>query len=158
MTPRLWRGKHAPVPNLTEILTSDAKKSLVIADCCTLIDQEVADKGGLSGLAIKAAYAAVKGIKPGFITHAVTDLLPEFAAALDPIYSEAVAQQQPVASYFERNAGRVADALLAITDRKAQRANSGVARSGYEKLRPSAKKNVEQAVPRMGKMVAKHTT
>lgn len=145
------------VPTLAEVLTNESKKSAVVADCCTLIDQEVADKGGLSGLAIKAAYAAVKGIKPGFISHAVTDLLPEFATALDPIYAESVAQSQPVAPHFEKNAGRVADALLAITDRKAQRAQSGVARSGYEKLRPTAKKHVEAAVPRLGKLIAKHT-
>src|SRR5690242_9550291 len=54
---------------LAEVLTSDAKKAAVVDDCCTLIDQEVSDKGGLSGIAIKAGYSAVKGIKPGFVKH-----------------------------------------------------------------------------------------
>jgi hypothetical protein len=69
--------------SLTEILNSETKKNQVVDDCCTVIDQEVADKGGLSGIAIKAGFAAVKGVKPGFVRHVVFDLLPEFAAALD---------------------------------------------------------------------------
>src|ERR1700733_9904997 len=106
---------------LTEVLTSDSKKASVVEDCCSLIDSEVADKGGLSGLAIKAGYGVVKGIKPGFIKQAVSDLLPEFATALQPIYDEAKSKSKPVAEYMKDNSSRVADALLAITDAKVAR-------------------------------------
>jgi phage-related tail fiber protein len=145
------------MPSLPETLTSDAKKIQVVEDCCIVIDDEVKDKGGLSGFAIKAGYAAVKGIKPGFVKHVVADLLPEFAAALDPIFQEAKTKGAPVASHFSSNASRVADALLAITDGKAKRSSSGVVKGTYEKLRSTAKKNVEAAVPRLGKLVEKHT-
>jgi hypothetical protein len=141
---------------LAEALTSDAKKTAVVDDCCTLIDQEVADKGGLSGIAIKAGYSAVKGIKPGFIKHVVGDLLPEFARVLDPIYAEAKSANRPVSEFFVSNSGRVADALLSITDEKAQRSKSGVVKGTYDKLRGMAKKNVEAAVPRLGKLVERH--
>jgi hypothetical protein len=99
--------------SLPEILNSETKKNQVVDDCCTVIDQEVADKGGLSGIAIKAGFAAVKGVKPGFVRHVVFDLLPEFAAALDPIFQEAKRKSVPVGPHFISNAGRVADALLA---------------------------------------------
>jgi hypothetical protein len=115
---------------LPELLTSE-KKDQVVEDCCSLIDAEVKDKGGISGLAIKAGYGAVKGIKPGFVRTVVHDLLPEFAQALDPV-------------------------LLAITDAKAARSKSGVVKGTYDKLRNSAKKNVEAAVPRLGEMVQKY--
>ena len=46
----------------------------------------------------------------------------------------------------------------AITDAKAARAKSGVAKGAYEKLRGAAKKNVEQAVPRLGKLIEKHAS
>src|SRR5271170_5548412 len=72
------------MPNLTEALTGDTKKSAVIEDTLTLIDEEVRDRGGLTGLAIKAGYKAVQGVKPGFVRQVVIDLLPEFALALDP--------------------------------------------------------------------------
>lgn len=142
--------------SLTEALTAESKKAAVVEDCLELIDSEVADKGGLSGLAIKAGYGVVKGIKPGFIKQAVSDLIPDFASALQPIYDEAKAKSKPVAEYMKDNASRVADALLAITDAKAQRSKSGAVKGTYEKLRGSAKKNVEAAVPRLGKMVEKH--
>ena len=142
---------------LPEALTSD-KKDAVVEDCCALIDAEVKDKGGISGLAIKAGYGAVKGIKPGFVKQVVTDLLPDFAQALDPIYQDAKRENKPVAAYFSSNSDRVAEALLAITDAKAQRAKSGVVKGTYDKLRGSAKKNVEAAATRLGEMVAKYAT
>jgi hypothetical protein len=142
--------------SLTETLTSETKKTAVVDDCCALIDAEVADKGGISGLAIKAGYTAVKGVKPGFIRHAVIDLLPDFAAAVDPLFQEAKASGKPVAAFFSSNSGRVADALLTITDGKVKRAQSGLVKGTYEKLRGTAKKNVEAAVPRIGKLIEKH--
>lgn len=142
--------------SLIEALTDGAKKKDVVKDCCDLIDAEVKDKGGISGLAIKAGYGTVKGIKPGFVEKAVEDLLPEFARALDPIYADAKSQNKNVSDFFNQSSGRVADALLSITDAKAARAKSGVAKSAYDKLRNSAKKNVEQAVPRLGKLIEKY--
>lgn len=140
---------------LPEVLNDTTKKPAVVSDCLTLIDQEVADKGGFSGLAIKAGYAAVKGIKPGFIQNVVEDLLPRFAQALDPLYQEAKTSAKPVASHFQANAARVADALLGITDERAKKA-SGMVKKTYEGLRPKAKENVQAAVPRLGRLVEKH--
>ena len=142
--------------NLSELLTDDANKANVVEDCCSLIDAEVKDKGGISGLAIKAGYGMVKGVKPGFIKQAVSDMLPEFAKALDPTYQDAKAQNKPVADFFVQNTAKVADALLAITDARAARVKSGAVKATYDKLRSSAKKNVEAAVPRLGKMVEKY--
>jgi hypothetical protein len=145
----------APMGSLVELLNSE-KKDAVVTDCCTLIDQEVADKGGLTGLAIKAGFGAVKGIKPGFIRTVVSDLLPEFARTLDPIYQEAKSQGKPIAAHLVANGGRAADALLSITDSKAGGAKSGVVKSTYDKLRPTAKKHVESAVPRLAKLIEKY--
>jgi hypothetical protein len=146
------------MPSLTEALTSDSKKNSVVDDCVALIDAEVADKGGLTGLAIKAGYGTVKGIKPGFVRQVVSDLLPDFAQALDPIYQEARTKGPSVREYFNANANRVADALLAITDDKAKRAKSAMVKGTYEKLRGTAKKNVEAAVPRLGTVIEKHSS
>ena len=142
--------------SLADAITDASKKPLIVKDTLELIDAEVKDKSGLSGIAIKAGYAAVKGIKPGFVEKAVDDLLPEFAKALDPIYTDAKAQNKTAASFFESNASRVAEALLSITDAKAARAKSGGAKSAYDKLRGSAKKNVEAAAPRLGALLDKH--
>ncbi len=144
------------MPQLSDVLTAPEKKAAVVDECLTIIDAEVSDKSGLSGLAIKAGFGAVKSVKPGFIKHAVEDLLPEFAVALDPVFQDALAQSSPIGEFFTKNSGRVADALLAITDGKAQRSSSSVVKGTYDKLRGSAKKNVESAVPRLGKLVEKY--
>jgi hypothetical protein len=146
------------MPTLPEALTSDSKKGAVVEDCVALIDAEVADKGGLTGLAIKAGYKAVQGIKPGFVKQVVVDLLPEFAQALDPIYQEAKTKGGSVRDHFNSNTPRVADALLGITDERAKRSKSGLVKGTYEKLRGTAKKNVEAAVPRLSAMIEKHAS
>lgn len=142
--------------SLEEILTEESRKKNVIADCVVLIDEEVASKGGISGLAIKAGFKAIKGIKPGFVEGAVTDMLPEFAKVLDGIYQDAKTQNKAIGDFFAANAARAADALLTITDSKATRAKNPVAKNAYNSLRGMAKKNVEAAVPRLGRMIEKY--
>lgn len=144
------------MPSLTEALTGDAKRNAVVDDCLALIDAEVGDKGGLAGFAIKAGYKTVQGIKPGFVRQVVTDLLPEFSRALDPLYQEAKTRGRGVREHFNADAPRVADALLSITDEKAMHAKSTMVKATYDKLRGSAKKNVEAAVPRLAAMIEKH--
>jgi uncharacterized protein DUF6918 len=141
---------------LAENLISDSRKSAVVDDCLALIDAEVSDKGGLTGLAIKAGYKTIQGVKPGFVRQVVSDLLPEFVGALDPLYQEAKGSGRSVKEYFQANANRAADALLTITDDRARRTKSGMVKGTYEKLRGSAKKNVEAAVPRLAAMLEKH--
>jgi hypothetical protein len=121
-----------------------------------VLDLEVADKGGIAGLAIKAAYKVVQGISPGFVRQVVDHLLNEFLDALDPVYQEAVAKGEPPGKYLRSNSGRVADALLAVTDKRAENAQRAVIKKTYEKLRPSAKRHVEDAAPRLAEMLERH--
>jgi hypothetical protein len=141
--------------SLREQLAGD-KRGTVVNDACGVLDQEVADKGGLTGIAIKGAYKIVQGVKPGFVREAVEGLLDDFLDALDPIYQEAAQKKRPAGAFVRENASRVADALLAITDRRAQKAKSQVVRGAYDKLRPMAKKQVEAAAPRLGDLLGRH--
>ena len=143
---------------LTEALLGDSNRGPVVDDTLALIDAEVADKGGLTGLAIKAGYKTVQGVKPGFVRQVVADLLPDFAVALEPLYQEAHEKGRGVREHFTSQSSRVADALLSITDDKAKRSKSGMVKGTYEKLRGSAKKNVEAAVPRLAAMIEKHAS
>ena len=146
------------MPSLKEQLSQDpTKRQQVIDDALRVLDQEVADKGGLTGMAIKAAYGMVKSIKPGFIREVVDNLLDSFVDALDPIYQEALEKNEKPGKYLETNKSRVADALLAITDRKAENAKNRTIKGAYNKLRPTAKKHVEAAAPRLGAMLERHT-
>ena len=141
--------------SLGDAISDPNKKAAVVADCVKLVDEEVASKSGISGLAVKAGYGAVKGVKPGFITEVVDKLLPDFAKSLDVIWEEGKKSGNPGAHVLA-NKGRVADALLTVTDEKSKKAKSNLVRSTYDKMRGSAKKNVEEAMPRLVKLVEKH--
>ena len=144
------------MPTLTDILGSGPKRQQVVDDACRVLDDEVADKGGISGLAIKAAFGVVKGVKPGFVREVVDALLDDFLKCLDPLYQEAVSRGVKPGAHLQANAGRVADALLAVTDGKAARAQRPMIKSTYEKLRPTAKKHVEAAAPRLAGLLDRH--
>lgn len=153
--------------NLSEHLTHPERRPKVVDGVCALVEREVASKGGLTGIAVKAGFALVSKVKPGFIREVVTSLLPEFAKSLQPIYDECAGEGgelergeleggelpagelEQVDRFAERVTGnptRAAEALLGVTDRKIGGARPGV-RKSYEKLRPNARDHVEAAVP-----------
>ncbi len=144
------------VESLAEQIQQDGKRQAVIDDALQVLDAEVADKGGLSGVAVKGAYKIVKGIKPGFLNQVVDHLLDEFLVALNPLYQEAFEQGKGPKTHIESNQGRMAEALLAVTDARAKNAQRAVIQKTYQKLRPTAQKHVEAAAPRLGAMIERH--
>lgn len=148
--------KCAAMSTLSEILLVPGTRPKVVTDCLRLVDEEVDSKGGLSGLAIKGAYMVVKAVKPGFISDAVDHMLDDFVRRLEPFVTEAQQKNEPVGAFLNGKAPLVADALLSTSDERAAGANNQTVKKAYEKLRPTAKKNVEAAVPRLGRLIAKY--
>ncbi|MGH3440353.1 MAG: DUF6918 family protein [Sciscionella sp.] len=143
---------------LQEILLTNDNRQLVVTDCEKLIDDEVAGKSGVSGLAVKGGFGVVKKIKPGMIHDAVDSLLDDFVARLQPFYAEHLAAGGgSLPAHLTGRSGEVADALLGITDERAERSQRPTIKKAYEKLRPKGKENVEEALPRLGELLAKYT-
>lgn len=142
--------------SLAEQFQAPEQRDALVRDALEVLDAEVADKGGISGVAIKGAYSIVKGIKPGFIEDVVRGLLDPFLGALDPLYQEGVASGKAPGSHLQANGERMAEALLAITDARAERSAHTAIRKTYGKLRPGAKKHVSAAAPRLGTMLDRH--
>jgi hypothetical protein len=146
------------MPTLTDILLVPGNRPKVIADCVQLINEEVDSKGGLTGLAVKGAYAIVKAIKPGFVSEAVDHMLDDFVKRLEPFWADAQAKNEPIGPLLNARAPQAADALLAISDERAARSTNPNLKKAYEKLRPTGKKHVEQAVPRVGRLIQKYAS
>lgn len=142
------------MPSLSDQLLHPQAKPHVIDGCCGLIEREVAGKRGLSGTAVKAGFALVSRVKPGFIREVVVTLLPEFVASLEPLYEASASETQTLGgSAAERFIERVtsdragaAEALLGVTDRRISGARPAVQRA-YNKMRSNARENVEDALP-----------
>ncbi len=143
--------------NLNDVLNDDAIRTAIVEDVCALLDGEVSSQRGLSGVAVKAGYKMVQGVKPGFVRNVVQSLLPEFAVALEPYRQKAVDEGQSVSDYFDKHSAEVAESLLEVTDARASRSNHGSVKGAYGKLRGSALKNVQGAVPGLGRIVQKYT-
>jgi hypothetical protein len=143
------------VENLSDVLRDPTRSRQVVADGAILIDEEVRSKGGFSGIALKAGYKTVKALKPTMIEEALGHLLPEFAPIVDPFYAKA-REEGDVRAYFLRNADKIADALLSVTDRKGERAKNRVIKKAYDALRPQAKKHTAEAMPRLAELIRKH--
>ena len=144
---------------LPEHLLHPEKKALVVKDCVTLIDHEVAKKSGISGLAIKGGYAVAKKLDGGqMVPKAVNDLLPDFSHALEPFHATFRASGVGTfETWTHGKEGDLAEALLAVTDGKARHAKNKVLKGIYERLRPSAKRNLEASIGALAAVMDKHT-
>ena len=141
---------------LSDILLNENKRDTIVDDCVKLIDKQVAAAPGLGGLALKAAYSTVKGIRADYCAQVVDQLLPEISIALDPMWTQAVNNGSPVAYMTERKT-QVADQLLQISDKKAENSTRAIVKGAYAKLRPSAKTYVENGIPDLAEIINKHS-
>lgn len=141
---------------LKEQLLTAEKRPQLISDCEKLIDEEVAAKSGLTGIAVKTAFSMVKAIKPGIIRESVDMLINDFVEKMEPFYTAQQGGSQSVEAYFSARAGEVADALLGVTDARAARSKNGTIKKAYESLRPKGKQHVEAAIPRLSRLVGRY--
>ena len=145
------------MPSLSEVLLAPENRAQVIADCNQMIADEVSSKKGLTGLAVKAGFKAVRAFRPNIIESVIDALLEDFVTNLEPVF-EAYKESNgnDLAAYCSKRSGDIADALLAITDGRAQRSKLKTLVKAYEKLRPQGRKHVQEAVPRIASLLTSH--
>lgn len=142
---------------LQDVLLTPDNRPKVVADCQTLIDQEVSDKSGISGTAIKLAYKTVTAFASGIVHDAVDTLLPEFVAKLEPFYADFKNEgAAEFGDYLAKRGGEVSEALLSVTDERAANSERAPIKKAYNTVRPSGVKNVEAALPRLGALIQKY--
>lgn len=143
---------------LREIVADPSKRQQIVNDAVKVIDAEVSDKSGFGGMAIKAAYSMASGVAPGIIPKVLNNMLDEMLGALQPFFDESKSKQTDFKSHVVSKSADVANALLSVTDGRAAKSSAGALKKGYEKLRPSAQKHVEQALPRLAELITKHAS
>jgi len=144
---------------LTDVIADDARRRAVCDDGVEAIKAEVKSKKGLTGVAVKAGFKAVQGVKPGFVPMALNHLLDDFAAQIDPFYDEWKASGSgTLKAYFTAHDKKIANALLSITDERGKNAKSRTVAKAYQKLRPQAVNHTAAAMPRVADLVSKHVS
>lgn len=137
--------------HLTETLLDPARRDQVVDTLVGVIDAEVADKKGLGGTVIKTAYSAAKKVGDGIVRKAVNGMLPDAAAALQPLWDDK--GTAPFGVHLTAHSDRAADALLAVADSRANNPKHAAIAKIYNGIRPKAKQHVVEALPRLGTAV-----
>jgi hypothetical protein len=152
------KEKNRPMAaTLQEILLGPDTQPKVIADCYALIEQEVSDKSGISGTAVKLAYKTVNAFMPGHIRHMVGKLLPDMVGQLEPFWADFNSSGgAEFGDYLAKRGDEVAQALLSVTDAKAASSGRPTIVRAYGSVRGSAVKHIEAALPRVGDLVLKY--
>jgi hypothetical protein len=138
------------------LLAPDVQPS-VVADCLTLIDEEVSSKSGISAAALKLAYKTAKTFAKGYLREIVEKLLPEFVAALEPYWADFTASgASGFGDYLAKHGDEVSEALLAVTDATARTSRKAVILKAYGTVRGGAAKHIQAALPNLGAMTEKY--
>ena len=142
---------------LQEILLAPDTRPRVVADCFTLIDQEVSRKSGISGTAVKLAYKTVNAFMPGHVRHMVESMLPQMVDQLEPYWADfSTSGGSEFGDYLAKHSEEVSQALLSVTDAKAAASGRPTIVRAYGSIRSSAVKHIEAALPRVGDLVLKY--
>lgn len=142
---------------LKETLLAPDNRPKVIADCQTLIEQEVSDKSGISGTAVKLAYKTVTTFASGIVHDMVEALLPDMVEQLEPYWADfAASGGSEFGDYLAKRGDEVSESLLSVTDKRAAASQRPTLKKAYGTVRGGAAKNVTTALPRLGAMVQKY--
>jgi len=142
---------------LPEILLAPDTQPKVVDDCLELIEQEVSDKSGITGTAVKLAYKTATAFAPGYFRETVQSLLPELADSLQPFWADFCASgSSAFGDYLVKRSDEVATALLSVTDAKAEASGRPTIVRAYRTVRGGAAKQIEAALPRLGDLVLKY--
>ncbi len=137
---------------LSNSIQDQETQAKIAEECAELMDTQVAAKKGISGIAIKTAYRALKGLGPNYIQRALQGLLPPALKAVDPIWDEGIQAGDPVA-HLSQNREKTAEVLLSVTDTKISKAKNKIVIATYKQVRKSVKGDVEEAVPGLATII-----
>jgi hypothetical protein len=141
---------------LQEMLLAPNVQPQVVADCQSLVDQELASKG-IAATPIKVAYKAVTAFAPGYYQEIVQFMIPQMVEQLQPFWADfSVSGGSEFGDYLAKRSDEVSEALLAITDRMAGESERAAIVKAYKAVRGSAGKNITAALPNLGAMIQKY--
>jgi hypothetical protein len=142
---------------LQEILLTPDARPKVLADCQMLIDQEIADKAGVSGTAIKLAYKTAASFAPGYFRNTLEKMLPLIVGKLEPHWAGFSASGgSEFGDYLSKRGPEVSEDLLSLSDGIAATSKRPAIIKAYRAVRGGAAKHVEAALPRVGDLVMRY--
>lgn len=151
MVPTVSETQQGP---LAQQLLDDSVFPQLLEDSKALVASEVEKKN----MALRTGFNMVRKAKPNLVDSAMRTLLPEFVSALEPFYASAQADPDThFRDHLMANQTEVADALLAVSDRRVAHVDNRVVKSGYQRLRGRAQREVIAAMPGIASVMSKYS-
>lgn len=138
---------------LADLLLDPDRRPAAVAALSEVVEAEVKEKKGLSGTAVKAAYATARKASPTIVPRAIDKLLPDYAAALQP-YWDSFDGNGDFGAFLAAHSDEVSTALLAVTDKRVEGSSREMVKKAYRSIRGKAQDNVAAALPRLGSTIA----
>ncbi len=142
---------------LQEILLTPETQPKVMADCYTLIEQEVSANSGIRGTALKLAYKTISAVAPGHVRYLMEAMLPPMVDQLEPFWADFTASgSSEFGDYLVKRGDEVAEALLTVTDARAAASGRPIVVKAYRAVRGGAGQHIGASLPRVGDLVARY--
>lgn len=140
---------------LAEILLAPHQKEALTADCVRIVERHLNSLRSLRGLALKAGLAVFKAAKPDLIPRAIGRLLPDFIAALEPLYARfGQSTDRDFSLFLRKNADETVEAIMGKIDARAAQSSNDTAQSTYRKLRGPIRGELEALLPELSKTLS----
>lgn len=143
--------------SLPQLLLAEHHREELIDDSVKLVENFVAHRSGLKGLAYKAGLSTAGAAKPNFLHNSMRKLMPEFAAALDPLYQEFLnSSTDDFSAYLQRHSERTIPALLGVADARVAGSAHKSLKALYGKLRKGVEDDMSAILPEMSRLIGRY--
>ncbi|MET0418197.1 MAG: hypothetical protein ABW022_19465 [Actinoplanes sp.] len=143
--------------NLSDILQTPGAQQKLSADAQALVEQELAEKSGVSAAAVKLAYKAVTAFAPGYYAQTVEEMIPAMLEQLQPYWADfQVAGGGTFGDYLVKRQDEVTESLLRVTDDMGRASERAAVVKAYNTVRGGAAKHIQAALPNLGALVEKY--
>lgn len=141
---------------LAEILLAEPQREALVADCVQLIETQVASRGTVRRLTLKAAMSALNTIRPNAVQRGIEKLLPDFATALEPLYQRfRQTGGRDFSRFLHDHPEETVQALIEVTDRRGREHGNAGVRSTYERMRSTAESEMRAALPGFSRVIGR---
>lgn len=142
--------------NLSQLL-EEPKRSAVVAELVTFVDDTVAKQSGIAGMALKGAVSAAKKVDATIVTKGITMLLPDILGELESQWQEFEGSgESDFGTFLEPRAEQVTESVMAIADRRANHIEVTALAKAYNSLRGKAAKIMIPEIPDLARILQKH--
>ncbi|TAM12884.1 MAG: hypothetical protein EPN72_12155 [Nevskiaceae bacterium] len=139
------------VPSLAARILTPENTAQLSAEFVNLVQERIDGSPGLKGIALRTSVSMLTATRPDILTHGMTRLLPEFIAALQPLYDDYRRSGGNGAASFgafliARRESATA-AMMRVADARAAGSKHALYQRFYKSMRGTIELEAERFIP-----------